>query len=38
VASIAREYSQAWRMKRATRLPPAPREARGKRVMEWVGL
>ena len=37
----SRGYYEVWRMKRATdpkRYPPAPREAGGKRVMEWVKL
>lgn len=34
----SRGYYEVWRMKRATSLPPAPREAGGKRVMEWVRL
>jgi type IV secretion system protein VirD4 len=31
-------YFEVWRMKRATRLPPAPKETSGNRVMQWVGL
>ena len=34
----SRAYFEVWRMKRATRLPPAPREAGGKLAMEWVKL
>jgi type IV secretion system protein VirD4 len=34
----SRGYYEVWRMKRATRLPPAPRKAGRKRVMEWVKL
>jgi type IV secretory pathway TraG/TraD family ATPase VirD4 len=31
-------YFEVWRMKRATRLPPVPVEAGGKRALEWVKL